>query len=59
MSKPKNGGLMCPACIATAALVVAGGSTAGGLGMLAVKKLQGGKSIKKTSTQSKSKKKSS
>ena len=31
---------MCPACLATAAFVIAGGSSAGGLTAFAVKKLR-------------------
>ena len=32
---------MCPACLATAALIVAGATSGGGLAALAVKKLRG------------------
>jgi hypothetical protein len=49
---------MCPACIATAAWVVAGVSSAGGLSALAVKKIRAKTSAKKILTQSQSKEKS-
>jgi hypothetical protein len=32
---------MCPACLATAALIVAGATSGGGLAALAIKKLRG------------------
>lgn len=46
---------MCPACIATAALVVAGGGSVGGLTAFAIKKFRKNKTERKTHIQNKSK----
>lgn len=46
---------MCPACLATAALVVTGGTSAGGLTALIVKKLRRKRNRKNVQAQSKSK----
>lgn len=50
---------MCPVCITSMALMVAGGTSAGGLTALVVKKLRGKSSAKKVLPQPKSQEKSS
>jgi hypothetical protein len=48
---------MCPACITTAALMVAGATSTGGVAVLVVKKLRAKSGAKKIDTQSKAKEK--
>ena len=45
---------MCPACIVTAAFVIAGGSSAGGLTVFTVNKLRRRNSLEKNNIQLKS-----